>query len=173
MKEKEIEEEIFSCTHCNNDVKNDDEFCTHCGSILIENVHCYQHPKADAEGVCIICSLPYCKKCGAFSNNLFLCNAHAEYEIYEGMARIYSTLNDTPAQHAKTCLEQAGLHPVLFCRVQPHGGPRIVYTLFRSAGDKGGYLVNEIKVMVPCQEVINAEKVLRKLKIVEPNRVTI
>jgi len=162
---KNIEEEILSCAHCNNDVKNDDEFCPHCGTILVDNVQCHQHPKVNAEGVCIICSLPYCKKCGAFSNERFLCDKHAEYEIYEGMVRIYGSLNDTPAQHAKTCFEQDGFHPILFCRTQPQGGPRFVYTLFRSAGDSGGHIVNEIKVMVPCQEVEKAEKLLRKLKI--------
>jgi hypothetical protein len=88
------------------------------------------------------------------------------------MARIYGSLNDTPAQHAKSRLEQAGFHPILFCRSQPKGGPRFVYTLFRAAGDFDGHIVNEIKVMVPCQEVLKAEKVLKKLKIPESKRAT-
>jgi hypothetical protein len=161
------DEDVFSCAHCENDVKIDDEFCTHCGSILIDNVRCSHHPDVIAAGVCVICSVPCCKNCGGCVNDLFLCDAHSEYEIYEGMVRIYGSLNDTPAQQAKTCLDQAGFHPILYCRVQPKGGPRFVYTLFRSAGDSFGHLVNEIKVMVPCQEVIKAEKVLRKLKILE------
>ena len=169
---KKIEEEIYICNHCKNDVKIGDEYCTHCGSILVENVQCKQHLKVEAEGICIICGLSCCKKCGAFINNLFLCNTHSEYEIYEGMARIYGSLNDTPAQHANTCLEQAGFHPFVFCRVQPQGGPQFVYTLFRSAGDSGGHIINEIKVMVPCEEVINAEKFLRKIKILESNQST-
>jgi hypothetical protein len=162
---KNIKEEILSCSMCKNEVKNDDDFCTHCGSVLVNNIKCNKHPKVGAEGVCIICCLPYCKKCGAFTKNIFLCDIHAEYEIYEGMIRIYGSLNDTPAQHAKTCLEQAGFHPILFCRVQPQGGPRFVYTLFRPAGDSEGHIINEIKVMVPSQEVIKAEKTLNKLKI--------
>ena len=170
---KKVDDEILSCSKCNNDVRDDDEFCSQCGSIFIENVGCNRHSKVEAEGVCIICCLPFCEKCGAFANNVFLCDKHSGYEIYEGMARIYSTLNDTPAQYAKTCLGQAGFHPVLFCRVQPKEGPRFVYTLFRSAGDSGSHIVNEIKVMVPCQEVMKAEKVLRKLKILEANSATV
>lgn len=166
---KKAEVEIFECTHCSNAVNDEDEFCTHCGSILIENIRCGHHRKQEAKGVCIICGHPCCTQCGGFVNDLFLCNDHIEYEIYEGMARIYGSLDDVSAQHTKTRLEQAGIHPILFCRVQPKGGPRFVYTLFRSAGDNGGHIVNEIKVMVPCQEVMKAEKVLRKLKILESN----
>lgn len=160
-----IDEELFTCTHCNDDVHGNDEFCIHCGSILVESKQCTQHIKTEAEGVCVICALPCCTQCGAFINDRFLCNTHSEYEIYEGMARIYGSLNDTSTQHAKTCLEQGGFHPFVFCRVQPQGGPRFVYTLFRSAGDNGGHIVNEIKVMVPCAEVMKAEKLLRKLKL--------
>jgi hypothetical protein len=162
-----IDDELFSCTQCSSDVKTDDEFCTHCGSILIDNVRCGRHPCDEASGVCVICCLPCCTKCGSIVNHAFLCETHAEYEMYEGMVRIYGSLNDTSAQQAKTCLDQAGFHPMLFCRVQPKGGPRFVYTLFRSAGDSAGHIINEIKVMVPCQEVMKAEKVLRKLKILE------
>ena len=161
------EDDDISCMRCRNGVKNDDEFCTHCGSVLIDNVTCHLHPEKEAEGVCLICSLPFCKRCGAFLNDIFMCETHAEYEIYEGMVRIYGDLNDTPAQYAKTCLEQAGFHPIIYCRVQPQGGPRFVYTLYRAAGDYDGHIINEIKVMVPCQEVIEAEMVLRKLNILE------
>ena len=96
-------------------------------------------------------------------NNHFLCNIHNSYEIYEGMARIYGTLNDVSAQYAKSCLEQEGFHPVIFCRDQPMGGPRFVNSLFSPKGDYMGNIVNEIKVMVPYQEVLDAEKVLAKI----------
>ena len=169
---KKSHEEVFTCTRCNNEVKRGDDFCPNCGSLFVDHIRCSRHGTQEAEGVCLICCLPYCKDCGGFANNLFLCDAHGNYEIYEGMARIYGSLNDTPAQHAKSRLEQAGFHPILFCRSQPKGGPRFVYTLFRAAGDFDGHIVNEIKVMVPCQEVLKAEKVLKKLKIPESKRAT-
>jgi hypothetical protein len=81
------------------------------------------------------------------------------------MARVYGGLDDLAAQQAKSVLEQAGMHPVLFCRVQPKGGARFVTMLYRAAGDYDGHIVNEIKVLVPCQEVREAEKVLSSLDI--------
>ena len=164
---EKIEENDLLCGRCKIDIMSDDEFCTHCGSVLIDGVMCDHHHDKPAEGVCIICSVPLCKRCGAFLNDIFLCEEHAEYEVIEGMVRIYGDLNDTPAQYAKSCLEQAGFHPTIFCRIQLQGGPRFVYTLYRAAGDYDGHVINEIKVMVPCGEVVEAEKVLRELKILE------
>ena len=169
---KTIKKKTLTCARCDNKVKKSDDFCPNCGALLVDNINCNRHGKQKAEGVCLICCLPYCKSCGGFTNNLFLCDAHSQYEIYEGMARIYGSLNDTPAQHAKSRLEQAGFHPILFSRTQPKGGPRFVYTLFRAAGDFDGHVINEIKVMVPCQEALRAQKILKKFKIQESERAT-
>lgn len=163
MSEKEVE--TFECPDCRNEVKQDDEFCTNCGTLFIEDVKCNIHPDKDADGVCIICSLPYCSKCGSLNNKHFLCTLHYNYEIFQDMARIYGTLDDTEAQYVKSCLLTEGLHPFIFCRDQPKGGSRLVYTLYEATGDSGGHLVNEIKVMVPCQEVIDAEKTIKELGI--------
>ena len=84
----------------------------------------------------------------------FLCNNHSSYEIYEGMVRVYGVLDDLAGQYAKSCLEQAGLHPLLYCRRQPRGGPRFVYTLYAAGGDYDGHIVNEIKVMVPNPHIL-------------------
>jgi hypothetical protein len=161
----ETENEIFECPDCKNKVEKDDEFCPNCGTLFIDDVKCSNHPDSEADGVCIICCLPFCSLCGSENNKHFLCTAHFNYEIYQGMARIYGMLDDTNAQYIKSCLEQAGLHPFIFSRSQPKGGSRLVYTLFEAEGDSGGHLVNEIKVMVPCQEVLNAEKVMKELEI--------
>ena len=80
------------------------------------------------------------------------------------MVRVYGTLDDLDAQYKKTCLVQEGLHPLLFCRNQPTGGPRIVYPIFGAEGDYLGNLVNEIKVMVPSREVLRAEELLNSIK---------
>ena len=81
------------------------------------------------------------------------------------MVRIYGVLDDVAAQYAKSCLEQSGLHPILYCRRQPKGGARFVSALYAAAGDYDGHIVNEIKVMVPCSEVEEAERVLISLNI--------
>ena len=156
---------MFECDNCKNEVKESDEFCPECGSLFIDNITCSNHNTKDAAGICIICCLPYCDKCGLIDNKHFLCNLHAEYEIYEGMAKIYSVLDDTNAQYVKSCLEQEGFHPFIFCKVQPQGGSRLVYNLFEAQGDTKGHSVHEIKIMVPCQEAVEAEKILTQLKL--------
>ena len=158
-------EDALVCARCNNEVKAEDDFCPHCGELFADRVFCSQHPQIEATGVCIICSLPCCSDCGGLVFNRFLCDHHSKYEIYEGTVRVYGVLDDLAAQYAKSCLEQAGLHPILYSRTQPKGGPRFVYTLYEAAGDYDGHIINEIKVMVPCQEVEEAEKVLISLNL--------
>jgi hypothetical protein len=163
----DINENSLICDNCNNSVKSDDDFCLECGALFIDEIYCDNHKDILAEAVCIICTLPFCQKCGTIINHLFLCNYHSIYEIYEGMVRVYGTLDNVEAQYAKNCLEQVGLHPVLFCRHQPKGGPRFVYSLFAASGDNLGHIVNEIKLMVPAQEVIKSEEILKSSKILK------
>jgi hypothetical protein len=161
------EKNIFECPDCYSDVKEDDEFCPECGTLFADEVKCSIHSGTDAAGVCIICSLPFCSGCGDINNGHFLCSVHYDYEIYQGMARVYGGLDDTNLQFAKSCLEQAGLHPFIYCRIQPKGGTRLVYSLYEANGDYKGHIVNEIKIMVPCQEVEAAETVLKELKLLK------
>ena len=148
------------CEVCNNVVKDDDDYCHECGSIFIDDLFCKNHKDIIAEGVCIICSTPYCNECGAMINNHFLCVEHSHYEIFEGMARVYGTVDETTVQYVKTCLEQDGLSPVLLSSHSPYGGSGFSYGLFNVAGNSLG---NEIKVMIPCQDVLKAEEGLRSI----------
>lgn len=158
----------FECPECRSEVASADEFCPRCGTLFLDHVLCHDHRNRHAEGACVICRIAFCRECGRRVNNHFLCNDHRDYEIHQEMARIHGTLDDIAAQYARSCLEQAGFHPYLFCRVQPRGGPRFVYTLFKAAGERDGHLINEIKVMVPLQEVVAAERLLKKLLIMIP-----
>jgi hypothetical protein len=81
------------------------------------------------------------------------------------MARVYGAPDDLSAQYAKTCLEQSGLHPVLFYRAHPYGGLNVVSATHVSAGDHDGHIINEIKLMVPCQDVPEAEHILKSLDV--------
>lgn len=167
-----LEHDTYECGKCGNAVKSDDDFCPHCGEIFSESFQCVTHQDRSADGACIICALPFCAECGGMVMGRFLCSHHSSYEIYEGMVRIYGVLDDVAAQYAQTCLEQAGLHPLLYCRRQPKGGPRFVYTLYSAAGDYDGHVVNEIKVMVPTYEVAEAEKVLSSLNLTQTSGAT-
>lgn len=162
------DQEVFECSGCNSTVKQDDEFCPECGALFNEGIKCSSnaHSKFNAEGVCVICCFPFCERCGENVNGRFLCHAHSGYEIYQGMARVFGDLDDTNAQYVRSCLEQAGLHPIIFSKIQPKGGSRLVSTLFEAHGDPYGNIVNEVKVMVSCQEVVSAEQILRELKII-------
>ncbi|MFN0157154.1 MAG: hypothetical protein ACKVRP_03670 [Bacteroidota bacterium] len=87
------------------------------------------------------------------------------------MARVFGGNDSVRIEYAKNCLEKDGLHPFFFSRkVSPisFGGPD--YSLFRASGECDGHIVNEYKVMVPCQEVMKAEEVLKKLDLVETDR---
>src|SRR5690349_5139515 len=127
---KESTEETFECSECGYQVAQEDEFCPECGTLFEDGVKCSAHPEADAEGVCIICCIPYCGRCGGPVNKRFLCDAHSGYEIYQGMARIYGDLDATNIEYARHCLEEAGLHPFVFSKGQAKGGSRLVSTLF-------------------------------------------
>ena len=39
------------------------------------------------------------------------------------------------------------------------------YSLFRASGDFNGHIINEIKLMVLCSEVLEAEKIISELKL--------
>lgn len=156
------------CSKCEQPISATDEFCPNCGNLLDEDVNCINHENEAAEAVCVICCTPYCSDCGSWVNDIFLCAEHEGYEIYENMARVFGTSIDNEAQYAHNCLKQEGLHPYLYSRKTSPlslGGPD--YTLFRASGEYDGHIINEIKLMVPCQEVIEAEKVLRDLEIID------
>jgi len=156
------------CSYCESEVNDNDDFCLHCGCLFVSNVYCLKHPETKAQGVCIICCQPYCLKCGEEVYDKFLCANHSGYEIYQGMARVYGISDESQAQYIEGCLKDAGLHPFIYSR---KAGPWHMgsgdHTLFRASGEYDGHIINEIKVMAPCQEVIQAEKILKELKLLE------
>ncbi len=156
--------EKLLCDFCGTEISNDTEFCTKCGTIFIDDVSCFNHSDDDAKGVCAICHQAYCKRCGLRVNSIFLCNEHSDYEIYEGMARVFGSSDEQQVNLYKSVLEENNLHPFIFQRkaspISLGGGD---YTLFRASGDPNGHIINEIKLMVPCSEVLQAEKIIDEL----------
>lgn len=165
---RESKEEKYFCSHCSCEVKNDDDFCVECGSLLTEKVKCSVHNEKEAAGVCVICCEPFCCECGIFINRIFLCDKHGEYEIYEGMARVFGSSDSLQIDYAKNCLEQEGLHPLVFSKkASPWHLGGSEYSLFRASGEFDGHIVNELKLMLPFQEVMRAEGILSELKFEE------
>ncbi len=149
---------------CGSPVNHLDDFCPHCGALLLEEVHCSRHSPEKALGVCIICSKPFCATCGGWLGGLFLCNEHRGYEVIEGMAKVFGGSDGAQVEHAKNCLEKSDLHPFFFSRKATPGPD---HALFR---ELDGHIVDEYKVMVPCNEVMKAEDVLKKLDLVEMDK---
>ncbi len=154
----------FICSKCEDEIKNDDEYCRNCGTVLVEDKKCYMHKEADAEGVCLICLKHSCNKCGLYVNNIFLCNEHSEYEIIEGMARVYGSSDSLELEYYNDILKNEGLHPFLFSR-KSSSIPldNFDHLLFKGSTDYYGHSKNEIKLMLPLKEVIEAEKILEPL----------
>ncbi len=152
------------CSKCRTKAVGDAEFCPNCGNAFADGLRCSIHKRSDAVGVCVICSLPYCTRCASLVNKRYLCHEHEGYEIYEGMARVYGVSDEAAASYVSDCLGKKGLHPFLYSRkASPISIGGTDYTLFRASGEYDGHIINEIKVMVPCGEVLAAEKVLQQL----------
>jgi hypothetical protein len=153
------------CDFCGTEISADAEFCNKCGTIFIDQVSCFNHPDNDAKGVCAICHQAYCKRCGIRVNNIFLCNEHSNYEIYEGMARVYGSSDEQQVNFYKSILEDNELHPFIYVRkASPLSVGGVAYTLFRSSGEFDGHIINEIKLMMPCSEVLKAEKIIDEIE---------
>ena len=159
-----MNDDPYLCPKCSGQVQQDDDFCVQCGELFVDHLNCSRHPAQKAAGACIVCALPFCSECGGNVHNRFLCRGHEMLEIIENMVRVFGTSDAVQAEFAKSSLETAGLHPFLFSRKASPlsiGGPD--YTLYRAAGDYDGHIINEFKVMVPCQEFTEAAQQLRDL----------
>lgn len=150
-----MKDEKHICSNCDFEVENNSDYCPRCGTLFIEDVKCEYHPQEQAEGVCVICCKPFCNIDGYLVNNVFLCNEHDSYEIYEGMARVFGTSDEVQIQYVKNYLEENNLHPFLYSRkASPMHLGGTDYSLFKPSGDF--HIINEIKLMVPCGEVLEA-----------------
>ena len=152
--------QTVSCPACFGLMFLGSKFCPHCGAIFEEGVMCANHSSAGAGAACVICGIPCCEECGGEKGVIFLCSAHEQLEIAEGMARVYGTTDNLQAHYVASCLEQAGLHPFIYSRRYnpgPDVAPNIAYRQF------GGYVLEEIKVLVPFGEFQEAEEIARGL----------
>jgi len=151
------------CGTCKTSVGAD--FCPRCGTLFSDELKCKKHKTARAIGVCVICCVPYCSECATRVIKTILCREHEGYEIYEGMARVYGVSDEAAAKYISSCLEQKGLNPFVYSRkASPMSIGGTDYTSFRASGEFAGHIINELKVMVPCHEVIEAEHMIRVLE---------
>ena len=155
-----MDKQTFHCPNCKDTVEKDDDFCPNCGTLFSEDIFCKNHPKKPAAGVCVICTDPFCAVCGGTENDIFRCNSHADYEIVQGHAKILGTDDLVLAEFVKSCLEKQELHPQTFNRRSASRTIEASMVNFFRAGESAKHSVNEIKIMVPFQEVDKCEKIL-------------
>ena len=156
---EEISSEDLICSLCENEIQKDDEFCPNCGMLFTEFVKCNLHSDKDAAGACVICSTPYCERCGLFvEGEIFLCNEHSEYETVQGMACVFSADDSMQIDLIKSNLAEEGLHPFSFPEKISSIHSALAYT---------GNTSNNFPLMVPFQEVMRAEEILREMELLE------
>jgi hypothetical protein len=159
------EDSDLTCDRCGQPVREADTYCRNCGALFVDYLRCSVHASVQAEGVCVICSKPFCKECGGDTDKIFLCDPHfAEYEIQEGMARVFGCTDNVQAQFVTSCLKQAGLHPFLYSKLFNPGADFVAIT---SPRNFGRHPIVELKVLVPFSEVLEARKRLTQLKLIK------
>ncbi len=165
---RDINNNPYFCSHCKANIQPNGQFCPECGELFSVYVYCSQHSTRSAAGVCIICTKPFCSECGGYVQNRFLCYQHDAIEISEGVARVFGGSDVTQVVCAKTALETAGLHPLLFSRkVSQISIDGLDYTLFPAPGEFGVRNIERFTVMLPCPEVIAAFSVLHEEEFID------
>jgi hypothetical protein len=147
----------FKCENCNAEIEESFDYCPECGAIFV-SANCETHPEDEAKGVCIICSLPLCSKCGESVDNKFLCSDHSGYRIMQGMAGVYYEENITKLEYAKSILENEGLHPFIYSNEEK------IWPGVQTPGLNPAHGSQNI-LMLPLNEVIRAEEIIEELEL--------
>jgi hypothetical protein len=159
------------CDRCENPVEENSTHCAECGALFDHTAFCFWHHSSEALGFCVLCSQPYCQRCGGWVAERFLCVRHAGYEIIENMANVYEDLDYLRAGSVSGFLEQAGLHPFLFGRSSSHF-PSAVDIISKSPlYIPGQHNTEKLKIFVSFNEVTKTEEVLKELDFLPNHKV--
>jgi hypothetical protein len=144
------EEEVFVCENCNNEIDENDSWCSNCG-VLFEKTEekCDEH-KAEAIGKCLICQKTLCGKDSTRVKNKIFCSEHNDYIFTEnGWTRLYETGHDWEAELVKQELENNNIPAV----VDSHKDHTRQFTV--------GHL-SSIYVLVHFEDILEAEEIIKK-----------
>ena len=155
----EKSEDALTCDQCGGNVRPADDFCPGCGGIFKDHMMCCTHPQAEAAGVCLVCHHPYCAACGSPIGKVFLCLKHATLEIFECGASVCRSPDLRLGQIAFQVLTERGYHPFFV--------PRAIAPVTNIGRLTPHQSVGPHLVIVPFEEYIEADKVLKKLVIIE------
>jgi hypothetical protein len=159
-----MESDEIICSNCEKQINDSDDFCPFCGQIFIQNVTCYTHENKEAEGVCVICNYAFCSECGLTANNHYFCKGHSNYETHESLAVIGESKDLFEVEGIKSNLIESGLHPYIYTEQTGKIHPTALDTRTLLMPD-ALYPGDKLKLLVPFQEVLQAEDLISKLDI--------
>lgn len=126
--------ENITCSYCENEINTDSDFCPYCGTLCLGNIKCKNHEDVDAQGVCLICEEPFCNQCGGRRNHKFFCSAHDDYEVYQGMAKVYGSSDYVQCSYIIDALKNEGINALMYNRkTSPLHLGGTDYSLFRAS----------------------------------------
>ncbi|MCF8267506.1 MAG: hypothetical protein K9I69_05430 [Ignavibacteriales bacterium] len=158
-----MNEQTIICGKCDSEIGSDSDYCPECGALFVNDVFCRRHKNDLASGVCVICGEPYCSGCLNSVNNIYLCHAHEEIEIFQGHAKIASGDN-IYCRYLIGLLTENDFHPFLYNLMSSAHTPISLAGQSFNIFDVRGNNVNELKVMVPFDEFNEALKFLEELE---------
>ena len=152
------------CEFCKNEIGADSDFCPYCGTLIIGEVFCINHNYTEAKGVCLICEEPYCAECGRMVSGKFFCRQHEDLEVYEGMAKVYSSEDYLQCTYVIGMLKGEGIEAVMFNRKSTFMYMR-GYEFSALTNSKTQYLSSEVRVMVPFSQFLQAQELVKSLDV--------
>lgn len=150
----------IKCPICDRVITIDKGFCDYCGSILNEELNCTIHQYHEAEGICLICSKPFCSDCGTEVIGKFFCLEHSNYEMLENLVTIYGSNDNSKIIAIKKLLEELNLHPTIINKTEKYFGDLKIFNSINQTDKFNDDISKIIKVLVPCKEVQVAEKAI-------------
>lgn len=155
-----------TCPICDKQISQYDDYCISCGSILSGDIFCQNHTDLEAEGVCLICSKPFCTECGTEVIGKFFCKDHSNYELLENLVTVYKSEDYFKIEELKKILEKVNLHPTIVNKTEyPSFVDLNTYKNINKTDRFISNITEVIKLLVPCQEVQEAEKLIITQKI--------
>ena len=102
-------ETTIHCPRCEQEIHAEGPACPACGHIHVGTLNCDRHPEREAEGVCVVCGLAVCDECDSESELHHACPEHADVQVIQGWAQIYSTSDTVEANLIRENLQSEGV----------------------------------------------------------------
>jgi hypothetical protein len=82
------------------------------------------------------------------------------------MAKVFGTSDEIQIHYVKSCLEENSFHPFIYSKkstpMQLGGNDQSLINISGSGEEK---IINEIKLLVPCSEILEAKKLISEINI--------